>query len=80
MLCSSRQTHLFISTLLQFIRMLVVCENINNGDKFHCRKFMQTADEKLIINKLYHTWKFQAKGIRSPLLTIIQGRIMWQAF
>ena len=42
----------FIATLVRFVNTSLVCENKNNGDKLHCRKFMRAADEKVIINEL----------------------------
>ena len=68
MLCS-RQT--FVSVM--FVAMLIAhsyivsMENKNNGDKFYCIKFMQVADEKLIINKLgpnstFATFAFTTKN------------------
>ena len=41
----------FIATLIRFICMLLVCENKNNGGKYYHRKFMQAANEKLIITQ-----------------------------
>ena len=35
-----------------FVRMSLVCENKNNGEKFYRRNFMRAADEKQIINEL----------------------------
>ena len=47
---------MLIVALVRFVRTSLVCENQNNADKFHRRKFIRAADEKLIINKLgpYH--------------------------
>ena len=46
--------------LIQFICTLVYYAN--NGDKFYCKKFMQVADEKLIINELV---SYQKPGLSS---------------
>ena len=57
----SRQVRLLAlrSQLCFLVRMSLVCENENNGDKFYRRNFMQVADEKLIILGPYicnRTW------------------------
>ena len=43
---------MFITMLICFVCTSFACKIKNNGDKSYRKKFMRTADEKLIINKL----------------------------